>query len=118
MHLKKERGHWYLVNNKAMAQDVQLTISIVLHALGSSNANLCGSTQNVAHLLQTFAERCLEKHKCRLSMLCAGAQPVSKDVNIKVWEHVNGITQDEIAHAIKGDKYIMNVGEKMYNRQR
>ena len=56
--------------------------------------------------------------KTRIQTLCAGAQPVSKDVNKKVWELVNGMTQDEIAHAVKGDKYIMKVGEKMYNRQR
>lgn len=31
---------------------------------------------------------------------------------------MNGMTQDEIAHAVKEDKYIMKVGEKMYNRQR
>lgn len=28
------------------------------------------------------------------------------------------MTQDETAHAVKEDKYIMKVGEKMYNRQR
>lgn len=37
---------------------------------------------------------------------------------MKVWALVNGMTQDEIAHAVKDDKYIMKVGEKMYNRQR
>lgn len=31
---------------------------------------------------------------------------------------MNGMTQDEIAHAVKEDKYIMKVGEKMYNQQR
>ena len=56
--------------------------------------------------------------KTRIQTLCAGAQPVSKDVNKKVWELVNGMTQDEIAHAVKGDEYIMKVGENMYNRQR
>lgn len=37
---------------------------------------------------------------------------------MKVWALVNGMTRDEIAHAVKDDKYIMKVGEKMYNRQR
>ncbi|XP_076008551.1 uncharacterized protein LOC143002364 [Genypterus blacodes] len=56
--------------------------------------------------------------KTRIQALCASAQPVPKDVNMKVWALVNGMTQDEITHAVKEDIYIMKVGEKMYNRQR
>ncbi|XP_075997613.1 uncharacterized protein LOC142991389 isoform X2 [Genypterus blacodes] len=55
--------------------------------------------------------------KTRIQALCASAQPVPKDVNVKVWALVNGMTQDEITHAVKEDIYIMKVGEKMYNRQ-
>ena len=56
--------------------------------------------------------------KTRIQTLCASAQPVPKDVTMEVWALVNGMTQDEIAHAVKEDIYIMKVGEKMYNRQR
>nr|XP_029137256.1 uncharacterized protein LOC114921443 isoform X1 [Labrus bergylta] len=56
--------------------------------------------------------------KTRIQSLCAGAQPVPKEVNKKVWALVNRMTQGEIVQAIKEDIYIMKVGEKMYNRQR
>lgn len=56
--------------------------------------------------------------KTRIQALCAAAQPTSTDMKMKVWALVNGMTQDEVAHAVKEDKYIMKVGEKMYNRQR
>lgn len=113
-HSQKEKGHQYHVNYKAMARAIQRTISIVLHALGISSANFCGSTQNGAHLLKVFAECYLGKQEYRH----ASAQSTSKDVSMKVWTLVNAMTQDEIAHAVKEDKYIMKVRQKVYNWQR
>ncbi|XP_035812761.2 uncharacterized protein LOC118471566 [Amphiprion ocellaris] len=73
------------------------------------HAKRCTLAQNVRRTLPG---------KTRIQTLCASAQPVPQDVHTKVWALVNGMTQDEIAHAVKEDIYIMKVGEKMYNRQR
>ncbi|XP_028296545.1 uncharacterized protein LOC114461667 isoform X3 [Gouania willdenowi] len=67
--------------------------------------------------LAVEARKCLPG-KTRIQTLCAGSQPVPKEVNKKVWALVNGMTQDNITQAIKEDSHILKVGEKMYNRQR
>lgn len=78
MHSQKEKGHWYLVNNKIIARAIQRTISIVLHALGTSSASLCGSTQNGAHLFKVFARHYLGKQEYRHSVLLL-------NLHLKMW---------------------------------
>lgn len=77
-----------------MASAHQMTISTVLHASGTSSASLCGSVQiGARHLLKVFAEHYPEKQERKHSVLLLNLY--SKDVNMKVWALVNGMTQDE-----------------------
>lgn len=55
-------------------------------------------------------QRLHQNQKSATSVLCASAQPVNKDVNMKVRTLVNAMTQE--------DTYMIKVGEKMYNGQR
>ncbi|XP_028971714.2 uncharacterized protein LOC105010019 isoform X2 [Esox lucius] len=71
------------------------------------------------------AERCTLASKVRKMMpgktpiqtLCASSQPVPKEVSEKLWKLVNHMNQDDIAHAIKEDRYIIALGEKMFNKK-
>lgn len=55
--------------------------------------------------------------KTRIQALCANAQPVAKGVSEKVWKLVSNMAQDDVAHAVKQDRYILALGEKMYNKK-
>ncbi|XP_045072555.1 uncharacterized protein LOC123485599 [Coregonus clupeaformis] len=55
--------------------------------------------------------------KTRIQALCASAQPVAKGVSEKVWKLVSNMAQDDVAHAVKEDRYILALGEKMYNKK-
>lgn len=54
--------------------------------------------------------------KTRVQALCAFAEPIPDGVPEKLWKLVNSMNQDAVAHAVKSDWCIMEMGKHLYNK--
>ncbi|KAK0148531.1 N-lysine methyltransferase KMT5A-A [Merluccius polli] len=54
--------------------------------------------------------------KTRAQALCAFAEPTPAGVSEELWKLVNNMNQDAVAHAVRSDWCIMEMGKHLYNK--
>ncbi|XP_030218994.1 uncharacterized protein LOC115548476 [Gadus morhua] len=54
--------------------------------------------------------------KTRVQALCAFAEPTPAGVSEELWKLVNNMNQDAVAHAVRNDWCIMEMGKHLYNK--
>ncbi|XP_055022443.1 uncharacterized protein LOC129412454 isoform X2 [Boleophthalmus pectinirostris] len=54
--------------------------------------------------------------KTRVQALCAFAEPTPAGISEELWKLVNNMNQDVVAHAVKSDWCIMELGKHLYNK--
>ncbi|KAK7877456.1 hypothetical protein WMY93_031796 [Mugilogobius chulae] len=58
----------------------------------------------------------LKKGTSRVQALCRYAEPVPDNVNVHFWNLVQNMHEDKITSIVKKEKYILKLGEHLFNR--